>query len=79
MRIEHRLVPQGPKALLTLGLTTREAEVLFWITEGKTNPENRYYPGRFSRHGEEARGESLCQTWCANPDLSSPDVRSRFS
>jgi DNA-binding CsgD family transcriptional regulator len=39
MLIEHRLVRQGPKALLTLGLTAREAEVLFWITEGKTNPE----------------------------------------
>jgi DNA-binding CsgD family transcriptional regulator len=39
MRIDHRLVRQGPKALLTLGLTAREAEVLFWITEGKTNPE----------------------------------------
>jgi DNA-binding CsgD family transcriptional regulator len=39
MRIDHRLARQGPKALLTLGLTAREAEVLFWITEGKTNPE----------------------------------------
>ncbi len=29
MRIEHRLVRQGPKALLTLGLTARESEVLF--------------------------------------------------
>jgi 5,10-methylene-tetrahydrofolate dehydrogenase/methenyl tetrahydrofolate cyclohydrolase len=36
LRIEHRLVRQGPKELLTLGLTAREAEVLFWITEGKT-------------------------------------------
>ena len=39
MRIEHRLVQQGPKALLALGLTARETEVLYWITEGKTNPE----------------------------------------
>jgi DNA-binding CsgD family transcriptional regulator len=39
MRIEHRLVDRGPKALLALGLTAREAEVLYWITEGKTNPE----------------------------------------
>jgi DNA-binding response OmpR family regulator/DNA-binding CsgD family transcriptional regulator len=29
----------GPNALLKLGLTPREAEVLFWITEGKTSPE----------------------------------------
>jgi DNA-binding CsgD family transcriptional regulator len=39
MRIEHRFVGRGPKALLALGLTAREAEVLYWITEGKTNPE----------------------------------------
>jgi DNA-binding CsgD family transcriptional regulator len=39
LRIDHRLARQGPKALLALGLTAREAEVLFWITEGKTNPE----------------------------------------
>jgi DNA-binding CsgD family transcriptional regulator len=39
MRIEHRLVDNGPKALLSLGITAREAEVLYWITEGKTNPE----------------------------------------
>lgn len=29
----------GPNALLALGLTPREAEVLFWLTEGKTNAE----------------------------------------
>ena len=39
IRIEQRLVQQGPQALLALGLTAREAEVLYWITEGKTNPE----------------------------------------
>jgi DNA-binding CsgD family transcriptional regulator len=39
LRIEHRLAEQGPKALLALGLTARQAEVLYWITEGKTNPE----------------------------------------
>jgi len=39
VRIDYRLVPRGPKALLALGLTAREAEVLYWITEGKTNPE----------------------------------------
>jgi DNA-binding CsgD family transcriptional regulator len=27
------------KALMGLGLAAREAEVLYWITEGKTNPE----------------------------------------
>jgi DNA-binding CsgD family transcriptional regulator len=39
MRIENRIVDPGPKALVALGLTEREAEVLYWITEGKTNPE----------------------------------------
>jgi DNA-binding NarL/FixJ family response regulator len=39
MRIEHRNGDKGPRALLALGLTAREAEVLYWITEGKTNPE----------------------------------------
>jgi DNA-binding CsgD family transcriptional regulator len=39
MRIKNRTVQQGPKALLALGLTARQAEVLYWITEGKTNPE----------------------------------------
>jgi DNA-binding CsgD family transcriptional regulator len=28
-----------PADLLPLGLTPREAEVLFWICEGKSNPE----------------------------------------
>jgi DNA-binding CsgD family transcriptional regulator len=39
MRLVHKQVDRGPKALLALGLTAREAEVLYWITEGKTNPE----------------------------------------
>jgi DNA-binding response OmpR family regulator/DNA-binding CsgD family transcriptional regulator len=28
-----------PAALVTLGLTLREAEVLYWVTEGKSSPE----------------------------------------
>ena len=39
MRMEYRNGGKGPKALLALGLTAREAEVLYWISEGKTNPE----------------------------------------
>ncbi len=39
LRLEQRNSSWGPKALCTLGLTPREAEVLYWITEGKTNPE----------------------------------------
>lgn len=39
LRIDHRNGDNGPKALLALGVTAREAEVLYWISEGKTNPE----------------------------------------
>lgn len=31
--------PPGPGALLGLGLTPREAEVLYWIAQGKSNPD----------------------------------------
>jgi len=37
---EIKPVPsRSPEALLVLGLTPREAEVLFWVAEGKTSPE----------------------------------------
>jgi DNA-binding NarL/FixJ family response regulator len=39
LRFDHRNGDNGPKALLALGVTAREAEVLYWISEGKTNPE----------------------------------------
>lgn len=32
-------LPETPAALQSLGLTPREAEILFWIVQGKTNPE----------------------------------------
>lgn len=31
--------PVGPETLRPLGLTPREAEILYWIAQGKTNPE----------------------------------------
>ena len=31
--------PASPQQLEALGLTPREAEVLFWVAQGKTNPE----------------------------------------
>lgn len=31
--------PPGPSALLKLGVTPREAEVLYWIAQGKSNPD----------------------------------------
>lgn len=36
---EHATSGASPASLLCLGLTNREAEVLFWIAHGKTNPE----------------------------------------
>lgn len=39
LRLKPPNAAWGPKALLNLGLTPREAEVLYWICEGKTNPE----------------------------------------
>ena len=32
-------LPESPAELLSLGMTPREAEILFWITQGKSNPE----------------------------------------
>lgn len=37
--LEERGHPPGPAALLSLGLTAREAEVLYWIAQGKSNPD----------------------------------------
>lgn len=36
---ERALAGGSPASLLCLGLTNREAEVLFWIAHGKTSPE----------------------------------------
>jgi DNA-binding response OmpR family regulator/DNA-binding CsgD family transcriptional regulator len=36
---ERALGGESPASLLCLGLTAREAEVLFWIAHGKTSPE----------------------------------------
>lgn len=37
--LEERGSPPGPAALTRLGLTAREAEVLYWIAQGKSNPD----------------------------------------
>lgn len=37
--LEERGTPPGPGALRALGLTVREAEVLYWIAQGKSNPD----------------------------------------
>lgn len=37
--LEERIPSANPKVLMALGLTPREAEVLFWIAQGKSNPD----------------------------------------
>lgn len=37
--LEERGSPPGPASLTQLGLTAREAEVLYWIAQGKSNPD----------------------------------------
>lgn len=39
LTLEEKLPAPSPAALQQLGLTPREAEVLFWIAQGKGNPE----------------------------------------
>ncbi len=37
--MEESGAPQKPASLMSLGLTARQAEVLFWIAQGKSNPD----------------------------------------
>lgn len=37
--LEEEHAPPGPSALLALGLTPRQAEVAYWVAQGKSNPE----------------------------------------
>jgi len=39
LRLDEQLAITSPEPLRALGLTPREAEVLFWLTQGKTSPE----------------------------------------
>lgn len=37
--LEEKRAAAGPSELMRLGLTAREAEVLYWIAQGKSNPD----------------------------------------
>ena len=37
--LDEKAPPPSPEMLLPLGLTPREAEILFWVAQGKTSPE----------------------------------------
>ncbi len=39
LALEEEHAPPGPAALCALGLTPRQAEVAYWVAQGKTNPE----------------------------------------
>ncbi len=39
LALEEEHAPPGPAALLALGLTPRQAEVAYWVAQGKTNAE----------------------------------------
>jgi DNA-binding NarL/FixJ family response regulator len=49
LALEEEHAPPGPAALLTLGLTPRQAEVTYWVAQGKTNPEIGLILGASSR------------------------------
>jgi DNA-binding response OmpR family regulator/DNA-binding CsgD family transcriptional regulator len=39
LALEEEHAPPGPAALCALGLTARQAEVTYWVAQGKSNPE----------------------------------------
>ncbi len=39
LALEEEHTPPGPSSLCALGLTPRQAEVAYWVAQGKTNPE----------------------------------------
>ena len=49
LALEEEHAPPGPAALLALGLTPRQAEVAYWVAQGKTNPEIAIILGASSR------------------------------
>jgi DNA-binding response OmpR family regulator len=63
----HEPVPEPNILMRALALTAREAEVLYWVALGKTNPEiagvldmsprtvNKHLEHIFSKHGDESR------------------------
>ena len=76
--LEEKITPQSigtPSSLLSLGLTAREAEVLYWIAYGKTNPEiaiilgvapttmKKHVQSILAKLGVESRFFAACGPW----------------
>ncbi len=63
---ESSLRKEAPIELLSFGLTPRETEVLFWISEGKTNPEISVIigasPATVKTHVERILAKLGCET-----------------
>jgi DNA-binding response OmpR family regulator/DNA-binding CsgD family transcriptional regulator len=49
LQLTEESAPPGPKELTVLGLTPRQAEVLYWIAQGKTNGETALILGTSPR------------------------------
>lgn len=49
LTLEEEHAPPGPAALLALGLTSRQAEVVYWVAQAKSNPEIAIILGTSSR------------------------------
>ena len=47
--LEEEHAPPGPAALIALGLTVRQAEVAYWVAQGKTNAETALILGTSPR------------------------------
>jgi len=75
LRLEEKLPIMSPEPLQALGLTPREAEVLFWLTQGKTSPEiavildaaantiKKHAQNIFSKLGVENRTAAAMKAW----------------
>lgn len=47
--LEEEFAPPGPAALIALGLTVRQAEVVYWVAQGKSNAETALILGTSPR------------------------------
>jgi DNA-binding CsgD family transcriptional regulator len=47
--LEEEHAPPGPAALIPLGLTVRQAEVAYWVAQGKSNGETALILGTSPR------------------------------
>lgn len=79
--LEEKAPTAQPVALLPLGLTAREAEVLFWVAQGKSNPDIATILGAgvrtIHKHVENIFRKLGCETRAAAAVLAQEHLRSR--